>query len=55
MQQVVEGLALAYVFDKVGAAMKHRMLGSLGVSEIGFGTMSFASPYGEAPDEDAAV
>lgn len=29
--------------------MKTRTLGSLEVSEIGFGTMSFASSYGRAP------
>jgi aryl-alcohol dehydrogenase-like predicted oxidoreductase len=29
--------------------MKQRMLGSLAVSEIGFGTMSFASTYGASP------
>ena len=35
--------------------MKIRHLGSLAVSEIGFGTMSFASMYGEAPDHAEAV
>lgn len=35
--------------------MKARMLGPLEVSEIGFGTMSFASSYGEAPSMQAAV
>jgi aryl-alcohol dehydrogenase-like predicted oxidoreductase len=35
--------------------VKVRKLGSLAVSEIGFGTMSFASTYGEAPDDDAAI
>jgi aryl-alcohol dehydrogenase-like predicted oxidoreductase len=35
--------------------MKTRRLGSLDVSEIGFGTMSFASTYGAAPDEAEAV
>jgi len=35
--------------------MKTRMLGSLAVSEIGFGTMSFASTYGEAPDQSEAI
>lgn len=29
--------------------MKTRMLGALSVSKIGFGTMSFASTYGETP------
>jgi aryl-alcohol dehydrogenase-like predicted oxidoreductase len=31
------------------------MLGTLSVSEIGFGTMSFAASYGEAPEEGAAI
>jgi aryl-alcohol dehydrogenase-like predicted oxidoreductase len=35
--------------------MKTRHLGSLAVSEIGFGTMSFASTYGEAPDKAEAI
>jgi aryl-alcohol dehydrogenase-like predicted oxidoreductase len=35
--------------------MKHRSLGSLDVSEIGFGTMSFASVYGASPSEDEAI
>lgn len=35
--------------------MKARKLGSLSVSEIGFGTMSFASTYGAAPSEDEAI
>lgn len=35
--------------------MKTRKLGALDVSEIGFGTMSFASTYGEAPDTTEAV
>lgn len=35
--------------------MKHRQLGSLSVSEIGFGTMSFASTYGAAPDRTEAI
>jgi aryl-alcohol dehydrogenase-like predicted oxidoreductase len=35
--------------------MKTRMLGTLAVSEIGFGTMSFASTYGEAPDRDESI
>ena len=30
--------------------MKTRMLGTLAVSEIGFGTMSFTGIFGEAPD-----
>lgn len=29
--------------------MKTRKLGKLEVSEIGFGTMSFASTYGQSP------
>ncbi|MBY5645901.1 aldo/keto reductase [Rhizobium leguminosarum] len=35
--------------------MKTRLLGSLEVSEIGFGTMSFASMYGASPDEEEAI
>ena len=35
--------------------MKTRKLGTLAVSEIGFGTMSFASTYGPAPDHAEAV
>jgi aryl-alcohol dehydrogenase-like predicted oxidoreductase len=35
--------------------MKSRLLGSLEVSEIGFGTMSFASTYGASPHEDEAI
>lgn len=35
--------------------MKVRKLGTLAVSEIGYGTMSFASTYGEAPDRDEAI
>src|SRR5271169_3364949 len=35
--------------------MKSRKLGPLAVSEIGFGTMSFASTYGEAPDHSEAI
>ena len=35
--------------------MKTRMLGTLEVSEIGFGTMSFASTYGESPDRTEAI
>jgi aryl-alcohol dehydrogenase-like predicted oxidoreductase len=35
--------------------MKTRLLGSLEVSEIGFGTMSFASTYGASPDEDEVI
>ena len=35
--------------------MKTRMLGSLEVSEIGFGTMSFASYYGASPDRAEAI
>ncbi|MBZ9764242.1 aldo/keto reductase [Mesorhizobium sp. CA8] len=35
--------------------MKQRMLGSLPVSEIGYGTMSFASTYGASPDRSEAI
>jgi aryl-alcohol dehydrogenase-like predicted oxidoreductase len=35
--------------------LKQRTLGNLSVSEIGFGTMSFASPYGEAPAHEEAI
>jgi len=35
--------------------MRHRLLGKLSVSEIGFGTMSFASSYGESPVEEDAI
>jgi aryl-alcohol dehydrogenase-like predicted oxidoreductase len=35
--------------------MKQRMLGNLAVSEIGFGTMSFASTYGASPDRSEAI
>jgi aryl-alcohol dehydrogenase-like predicted oxidoreductase len=35
--------------------MKTRLLGSLSVSEIGFGTMSFASTYGQSPSHDEAL
>ena len=35
--------------------MKTRKLGSLEVSEIGYGTMSFASVYGTAPDKAEAI
>ncbi|TDW67554.1 aryl-alcohol dehydrogenase-like predicted oxidoreductase [Novosphingobium sp. PhB55] len=35
--------------------MKQRNLGSLAVSEIGFGTMSFASTYGASPDHAEAI
>lgn len=35
--------------------MKTRKLGALEVSEIGFGTMSFASMYGASPDEAEAI
>ena len=35
--------------------MKTRNLGPLTVSEIGFGTMSFASMYGASPDDAEAV
>lgn len=32
-----------------------RMLGDLAVSEIGYGTMSFASFYGKSPDRAEAI
>jgi len=35
--------------------MKKRKLGSLEVSELGFGAMSFASSYGSSPDKQAAI
>ncbi|MCW1382520.1 aldo/keto reductase [Novosphingobium sp. KCTC 2891] len=35
--------------------MKHRTLGPLDVSEIGFGTMSFTGIYGAAPDRAEAI
>lgn len=35
--------------------MKTRHLGSLAVSEIGFGTMSFASTYGASPEKAEAI
>ena len=35
--------------------MKTRRLGALEVSEIGYGTMSFASLYGASPDHDEAI
>jgi aryl-alcohol dehydrogenase-like predicted oxidoreductase len=35
--------------------MKTRMLGPLGVSELGFGAMSFAATYGEAPAPAEAI
>jgi aryl-alcohol dehydrogenase-like predicted oxidoreductase len=35
--------------------MKTRQIGPIAVSEIGFGTMSFASTYGEAPSHDEAM
>lgn len=35
--------------------MKTRLLGKLKVSEIGFGTMSFASTYGASPDDAEAI
>jgi aryl-alcohol dehydrogenase-like predicted oxidoreductase len=35
--------------------MKTRRLGELAVSEIGFGTMSFASTYGAAPEKAEAI
>jgi aryl-alcohol dehydrogenase-like predicted oxidoreductase len=36
-------------------SMKTRKLGQLEVSEVGYGTMSFASSYGTAPDTQEAV
>jgi aryl-alcohol dehydrogenase-like predicted oxidoreductase len=35
--------------------MKTRKLGQLTVSELGYGTMSFASTYGSAPDRLEAI
>ncbi|MCZ8283544.1 aldo/keto reductase [Aquidulcibacter sp.] len=35
--------------------MKTRTLGSLSVSEIGYGTMSFASTYGPSPERSEAI
>lgn len=35
--------------------MQTRNLGSLAVSEIGFGTMSFSSTYGPSPDKNEAI
>lgn len=35
--------------------MKTRMLGSLAVSELGFGTMSFTSIYGQSPDKAESI
>ncbi|WP_033925785.1 aldo/keto reductase [Sphingomonas sp. 35-24ZXX] len=35
--------------------MRQRNLGGLSVSEIGFGTMSFASTYGAAPERSEAI
>lgn len=35
--------------------MRTRKLGKLEVSEIGFGTMSFASTYGQSPDREEAI
>ncbi|MEZ2128688.1 MULTISPECIES: aldo/keto reductase [unclassified Sinorhizobium] len=35
--------------------MKTRMLGALAVSEVGFGTMSFTSIYGQSPDKAEAI
>ncbi|NBC35118.1 aldo/keto reductase [Novosphingobium sp. FSY-8] len=35
--------------------MRTRQLGPLNVSEIGFGTMSFAATYGEAPSQEEAI
>lgn len=35
--------------------MKSRKLGALAVSEVGYGTMSFASTYGASPDRSEAI
>ena len=35
--------------------MKQRKLGDLAVSELGFGTMSFSSTYGAAPERSEAI
>ena len=35
--------------------MKTRQLGALEVSEIGYGTMSFASAYGRSPERAEAI
>jgi aryl-alcohol dehydrogenase-like predicted oxidoreductase len=35
--------------------MQQRTLGTLAVSEIGFGTMSFSSTYGAAPEREEAI
>ena len=35
--------------------MRKRKLGALEVSEFGFGTLSFASTYGQAPDKAESI
>jgi aryl-alcohol dehydrogenase-like predicted oxidoreductase len=35
--------------------MRKRRLGALEVSEFGFGTLSFASTYGQAPDKAESI
>ena len=35
--------------------MKTRKLGTLGVSELGYGTMRFASGYGSSPERPEAI
>jgi aryl-alcohol dehydrogenase-like predicted oxidoreductase len=48
------------IADRRGAAkengtMKTRKLGTIEVSELGFGTMSFSSSYGQSPDRAKAI
>jgi aryl-alcohol dehydrogenase-like predicted oxidoreductase len=35
--------------------MRKRKLGTLEVSELGFGTLSFASTYGQAPEKAESI
>ena len=35
--------------------MRTRKLGALEVSELGFGTLSFASTYGQAPEKAESI
>jgi aryl-alcohol dehydrogenase-like predicted oxidoreductase len=35
--------------------MRKRKLGALEVSELGFGTLSFASTYGQAPEKAESI
>jgi aryl-alcohol dehydrogenase-like predicted oxidoreductase len=35
--------------------MRKRKLGDLEVSELGFGTLSFASTYGQAPEKAESI